>query len=130
MPDSRYSDLDRPPLSEAALNRALVRPGSLWTGVSVVESTGSTNADLAETARQGAEEGRILVAESQVAGRGRLGRTWTAPPRSGLTVSALLRPRVPVPRRGGWRCCSAWRRPRPCAGWPRWTYGSSGRTTC
>ncbi|MCA2224240.1 biotin--[acetyl-CoA-carboxylase] ligase [Nonomuraea aurantiaca] len=100
MPDSRYSDLDRPPLSEVALNRALVHPGSLWTGVSVVESTGSTNADLAESARQGAEEGRVLVAESQVAGRGRLGRTWTAPPRSGLTVSALLRPRVPVAAQG------------------------------
>ncbi|WP_219465622.1 biotin--[acetyl-CoA-carboxylase] ligase [Nonomuraea rhizosphaerae] len=100
MPSSRYSDLDRPPLNEAALNRALVRPGSLWTGVTVVESTGSTNADLAKEAGQGAEEGRVLVAESQVQGRGRLGRTWTAPPRSGLTVSVLLRPRPPVARQG------------------------------
>jgi BirA family transcriptional regulator, biotin operon repressor / biotin---[acetyl-CoA-carboxylase] ligase len=96
MPDSRYSDLDRPPLNAAALNRALVRPGALWTGVTVVESTGSTNADLAVAAREGAAEGAVLVAESQVAGRGRLGRAWTAPPRSGLTFSILLRPRVPV----------------------------------
>ncbi|HEX4814820.1 MAG TPA: biotin--[acetyl-CoA-carboxylase] ligase, partial [Nonomuraea sp.] len=73
MPDSRYSDLDRPPLNAAALNRALVRPGTLWTGVTVVESTGSTNADLAAAARAGAAEGQVLVAESQVAGRGRLG---------------------------------------------------------
>jgi BirA family biotin operon repressor/biotin-[acetyl-CoA-carboxylase] ligase len=100
MPNSRYSDLDRPPLSETALNRALVRPGSLWTGVTVVESTGSTNADLAESATQGAEEGRVLVAEEQVQGRGRLGRAWTAPPRSGLTVSVLLRPQVPMARQG------------------------------
>ncbi|WP_113703458.1 biotin--[acetyl-CoA-carboxylase] ligase [Nonomuraea lactucae] len=100
MPDSRYSDLDRPPLSEAALNRALVRPGSLWTGVSVVERTGSTNADLATLARQGAAQGAVLVAEEQLAGRGRLGRTWTAPPRSGLTVSVLLRPEPPVATQG------------------------------
>ncbi|MFD1542227.1 biotin--[acetyl-CoA-carboxylase] ligase [Nonomuraea guangzhouensis] len=100
MPDSRYSDLDRPPLSEAALNRALIRPGSLWTGVRVVESTGSTNADLAQAAKEGAEEGLVLVAESQLAGRGRLTRTWTAPPRSGLTVSVLLRPEVPIARQG------------------------------
>ncbi len=93
---SRYSDLDRPPLSEAALNRALVRPGSLWTGITVVESTGSTNADLAAAAREGAEEGRVLVAEEQLAGRGRLGRTWTVPARAGLTFSVLLRPSLPA----------------------------------
>ncbi|MGP3955530.1 biotin--[acetyl-CoA-carboxylase] ligase [Nonomuraea sp. 3N208] len=96
----RYSDLDRPPLSAAALNRALVRPGSLWTGVTVVESTGSTNADLAKAAHEGAAEGAVLVAEEQVAGRGRLGRTWSAPPRSGLTFSILLRPQVPVATQG------------------------------
>jgi BirA family biotin operon repressor/biotin-[acetyl-CoA-carboxylase] ligase len=100
MPDSRYSDLDRPPLNAAALNRALVRPGTLWTDVTVVESTGSTNADLAAAAREGAAEGQVLVAESQVAGRGRLGRTWTAPPRSGLTFSVLLRPHVPMAAMG------------------------------
>ncbi|RVX47383.1 BirA family biotin operon repressor/biotin-[acetyl-CoA-carboxylase] ligase [Nonomuraea polychroma] len=96
----RYSDLDRPPLSEAALNRALVRPGGLWTGVTVVDSTGSTNADLAKAASEGAAEGAVLVAEEQLAGRGRLGRAWTAPPRSGLTFSILLRPQVPVTAQG------------------------------
>ncbi|MFG1703484.1 biotin--[acetyl-CoA-carboxylase] ligase [Nonomuraea sp. M3C6] len=100
MPDSRYSDLDRPPLSAAALNHALVRPGSLWTGVTVVDSTGSTNADLAEAAHEGAPEGTVLVAEAQLAGRGRLGRGWSAPPRSGLTFSILLRPEVPVAAQG------------------------------
>jgi BirA family biotin operon repressor/biotin-[acetyl-CoA-carboxylase] ligase len=38
----------------------------------------------------------VVVAEEQTAGRGRLGRTWTAPPRSGLFVSILLRPEIPV----------------------------------
>jgi BirA family biotin operon repressor/biotin-[acetyl-CoA-carboxylase] ligase len=101
MPNSRYSDLDRPPLSAAALNRALVHPGSLWSGVTVVESTGSTNADLAEAAKEGAEEGTVLVAETQLSGRGRLGRVWSAPPRSGLMVSILLKPDVP-PTAQGW----------------------------
>ncbi|NRQ35383.1 biotin--[acetyl-CoA-carboxylase] ligase [Nonomuraea sp. NN258] len=100
MSHSRYSDLDRPPLSETALNRALVRPGSLWTGITVVDSTGSTNADLTELAKHGAPEGTVLVAEAQVAGRGRLGRAWNAPARSGLTFSVLLRPRPPVATQG------------------------------
>ncbi|MEU8192385.1 biotin--[acetyl-CoA-carboxylase] ligase [Microbispora amethystogenes] len=100
MPDSPYADLDRPPLSETALTRALVRPGSLWSSVRVVERTGSTNADLAKTVRDTPGEGAVLVAEAQFAGRGRLGRPWSAPPRSGLTFSMLLRPEVPLARQG------------------------------
>ncbi len=90
MSDSPYTDLDRPPLNERALNRAIVRPGGLWREIRVVREAGSTNADLAELARQGEEPGLVLVAESQVAGRGRLGRSWTAPPRSGLAFSVLF----------------------------------------
>ncbi|MFG2089290.1 biotin--[acetyl-CoA-carboxylase] ligase [Spirillospora sp. NPDC048824] len=100
MSESPYGDLGRPPLHEAALQRALVREGGLWREVRVVAETGSTNADLAERARDGAPEGTVLVTEVQTAGRGRLGRAWTAPPRSGLMFSVLLRPRVPVPMLG------------------------------
>ncbi|TDD67586.1 biotin--[acetyl-CoA-carboxylase] ligase [Actinomadura rubrisoli] len=100
MSDSPYGDLDRPPLHEAALQRALVRPGGLWREVRVVPETGSTNADLAARAREGAPEGTVLVTELQTAGRGRLGRSWTAPTRSGLMFSMLLRPAVPVPMLG------------------------------
>jgi BirA family biotin operon repressor/biotin-[acetyl-CoA-carboxylase] ligase len=96
--ESPYTDLERPPLSERALSRALVRPGALWREIRVVAETGSTNADLAASARDGAAEGTVLVAEAQTAGRGRLGRSWQAPPRSGLTFSMLLRPEVPVGR--------------------------------
>jgi BirA family biotin operon repressor/biotin-[acetyl-CoA-carboxylase] ligase len=85
-------------LNERALNRALIRPGGLWREIRVVEETGSTNADLAALAQQGADEGLVLVAEAQTSGRGRLDRTWTAPPRSGLTFSVLLRPGVPAAR--------------------------------
>lgn len=91
---SPYNDLERPPLNERALARALVRPGTLWREIQVVPETGSTNADLAAAARAGAPEGTVLVAEAQTTGRGRLGRTWQAPPRSGLTFSLLLRPQV------------------------------------
>ncbi|WP_059013116.1 biotin--[acetyl-CoA-carboxylase] ligase [Streptomyces specialis] len=95
---SRWSDLDRPPLDARALRGALVRPDGLWTSLRVVEVTGSTNADLAEAARAGrAAEGAVLIAEEQTSGRGRLGRTWSAPARSGLFFSVLLRPEPAVP---------------------------------
>jgi BirA family transcriptional regulator, biotin operon repressor / biotin---[acetyl-CoA-carboxylase] ligase len=97
---SPYARLDRPPLSAAALRRALVRPGELWTAVEVRERTGSTNADVAGAARAGTPEGLVIVAEQQTAGRGRLDRRWESPPRAGLAVSVLLRPAVPAARLG------------------------------
>jgi BirA family biotin operon repressor/biotin-[acetyl-CoA-carboxylase] ligase len=87
--------LRRPPLDAAALSARLVRPGGLWREIRVTGETGSTNADLLEEARAGAAEGLVLVAETQTAGRGRLGRAWSSPPRAALACSVLLRPAVP-----------------------------------
>ncbi len=63
-----------------------------FTDVRRVAETGSTNTDLLELVRAGAPEGIVLVADHQTAGRGRLGRTWSAPTGSSLLVSVLLRP--------------------------------------
>ena len=52
----------------------------------------STNTWLLARARDGDPEGLVAVADHQTAGRGRLGRTWEAPPRSALLCSVLLRP--------------------------------------
>ena len=90
----------RRPLDLAALRRAAVRPGGLWRTIEVVESTGSTNADLLARALAGEPEGTVLATEHQQAGRGRLGRTWITPPRAALTFSLLVRPGVPPARRG------------------------------
>jgi BirA family biotin operon repressor/biotin-[acetyl-CoA-carboxylase] ligase len=101
--DSRWSDLDRPPLNAAALRRGLVQEGGLWREVEVVRSTGSTNSDLVALAgARKAAEGAVLVAEEQTAGRGRLDRQWTAPARSGLFFSVLLTPGAVPVARWGW----------------------------
>jgi BirA family biotin operon repressor/biotin-[acetyl-CoA-carboxylase] ligase len=78
----------------------LTRDSGLWRSLQVVPEIGSTNAALAAAAAADEPEGAVLVAEHQVAGRGRLDRAWTSPPRAGLTVSFLLRPDVPAARRG------------------------------
>ncbi|ADB30544.1 biotin/acetyl-CoA-carboxylase ligase [Kribbella flavida DSM 17836] len=87
-----FGDLERPPLDEKFLRGRLVRPGSLWTQVDVLTETPSTNAVVAAAAASGAPEGLVVTAEYQSSGRGRLGRTWTTPPRSALLTSVLLRP--------------------------------------
>lgn len=97
-----WNDLARPPLSARALRAALTSGDApAWRQVDVVAETGSTNADLAGRARLGEAGGAVLVADHQTSGRGRRDRTWTAPPRSSLAVSVLLRPpvaTVPVER--------------------------------
>ena len=124
--------MDRRPLDAAELRGRLVTAGGLWRDVRVVPQTGSTNADLLEEARAGAAEGLVLVAEEQTAGRGRLGRAWSAPPRAALIFSVLLRPAdVPAARLGwlplltGVAVASRGARSRP-----RCRPASNGRTTC
>lgn len=54
--------------------------------------TDSTNSRARELAAAGAPHGTIVTAAEQTAGRGRQGRTWTAPPNKALLYSAIVRP--------------------------------------
>ena len=59
----------------------------MFDRVTRLETTTSTN-DVASTLAEGA----VVVADEQTAGRGRRGRLWFSPPRSGLYVSVVLAP--------------------------------------
>jgi BirA family biotin operon repressor/biotin-[acetyl-CoA-carboxylase] ligase len=54
--------------------------------------TDSTNSRARELAALGAPHGTVVTAAEQTAGRGRQGRTWTAPPNKALLYSAIVRP--------------------------------------
>jgi BirA family transcriptional regulator, biotin operon repressor / biotin---[acetyl-CoA-carboxylase] ligase len=66
-----------------------------WT-VEHFDEIDSTNRWLTEQSAGGAASGLVAIARSQTAGRGRLGRTWTAPPDSALLMSVLIRPEMAV----------------------------------
>lgn len=96
-----WNDLERPPLREAELTRALVAPHGPYAALTVSAHVGSTNSELSDRARAGAPDRTVLIAEHQSAGRGRGTRSWTAPERSGLFLSVLVRPTgVPIGRWG------------------------------
>jgi BirA family transcriptional regulator, biotin operon repressor / biotin---[acetyl-CoA-carboxylase] ligase len=57
-----------------------------------LEETDSSQNQIRRWSEQGAAEGTLVVAESQTAGRGRLGRPWQSAPEASLTFSLLLRP--------------------------------------
>lgn len=60
--------------------------------VRYLAETDSTNREAMAWAMEGAASGSMVVADFQTAGRGRLGRTWTAPAGSSLLFSIVLRP--------------------------------------
>lgn len=62
--------------------------------IEVKETVTSTNALLKEKAALGADEGTVLVALKQTAGRGRFSRKFFSPADSGIYMSILLRPRI------------------------------------
>lgn len=93
--------MDRSPL-DADVLRGVLRATDFRL-YDVVEETGSTNADL--IARAGAGEqiaGAVLLAEHQTAGRGRHGRSWSAPPRSQISMSIAVDTTGVPPQAWGW----------------------------
>jgi BirA family biotin operon repressor/biotin-[acetyl-CoA-carboxylase] ligase len=56
------------------------------------QATGSTNDD-ARALSEGRPEGTVFIAETQSAGKGRIGRSWSSPP-GGIFMSVLLRPSI------------------------------------
>jgi BirA family biotin operon repressor/biotin-[acetyl-CoA-carboxylase] ligase len=70
-----------------------------FADIRILGKVDSTNRYVRDAAQAGAPEGLVVTAEHQAAGRGRLGRTWEAPPGTGLLMSVLLRPRGLPPAR-------------------------------
>ena len=59
-----------------------------------LESVGSTNDHAIALAKDGAPGGTVVAAETQTAGRGRLGRKWVSPAGLNLYFSVILRPEL------------------------------------
>src|SRR5439155_6108879 len=71
----------------------------------VLGQTGSTNDAILRIARPNSEEGLVLFAEDQTAGRGQRGNRWESTAGKGLWFSILLRPRIDInnsPRLTAW----------------------------
>jgi BirA family biotin operon repressor/biotin-[acetyl-CoA-carboxylase] ligase len=62
--------------------------------IHVFDQLDSTNSEAYRMARKGGEEGEVIVANRQLRGKGRLGRTWLSPPGVNLYVSIILRPPI------------------------------------
>ncbi|MFE3058650.1 biotin--[acetyl-CoA-carboxylase] ligase [Nocardia sp. NPDC059091] len=96
--------MDRSPLDVDVLGRSVAEVPELgfFSAVEVVESTGSTNADLVARAADSSADRLVLIAESQEHGRGRHDRRWVSPARAQIAMSLLVRVRGIDPAVLGW----------------------------
>lgn len=85
---------DSRPLTKEAI-QSLLQTTTFGRTLHVLQETASTNGDAMALAQQGAEDGTVVVAERQTAGKGRLGRRWLSPPGDNLYCSVILR-RMPT----------------------------------
>jgi BirA family biotin operon repressor/biotin-[acetyl-CoA-carboxylase] ligase len=85
--------MSRPP---GSVLQHLVAGPTLISQVVWFDSIGSTNAEAARRAADGAAAGLLVLADEQTTGRGRQGRRWSAPPGTSLMGSLLLRPNRPL----------------------------------
>lgn len=76
---------------DVAKIRCLIGRSEIGKRIELLSCCGSTNDKARILAEQGAPEGTVVLAESQVAGRGRLERRWFSP-RGGLWFTIILRP--------------------------------------
>jgi BirA family biotin operon repressor/biotin-[acetyl-CoA-carboxylase] ligase len=73
-----------------------LEPRRVGRRIAVWDRVRSTNDLAGRAAASRTNDGLVVLAEEQTAGRGRRGRTWSAPARSSVLMSALLFPPEPV----------------------------------
>ena len=86
--------MENPPLSAKILTQAL-RTQHLGRRVEVLHEVVSTQREFAARGWLSEPEGRVVLAESQTGGCGRMGRRFYAPAGNGIYMSILLKPRLP-----------------------------------
>src|SRR5262249_7991354 len=82
--------------SSSRASAGSMTPGGSATGVIVrLDTVDSTQSVAFALAERGADDRTVVVADQQLEGRGRRGRSWRAPAGTSLLASIIVRPRLP-----------------------------------
>lgn len=73
-----------------------IKPSRIGKHIYCFKKVDSTNRVAKILAEQGIPDGTLIVADYQTAGRGRISRSWIAPPGSSILCSFILYPPIPV----------------------------------
>jgi BirA family biotin operon repressor/biotin-[acetyl-CoA-carboxylase] ligase len=91
---SGYRLIQSPDLLTPSEIKPILKTKSVGKAIHHFHTLDSTNSKAYQLALNGAEEGEVVISESQEKGRGRLGRKWFSPPFLNLYLSVILRPRI------------------------------------
>ena len=91
-PSKGYRLIDVPDRLSVPEIKRTIKTRLIGEEVLIFDEVDSTNQIAMEMGAKGGEDGLVVIAESQLHGKGRLGRTWISPRGVNLYVSVLLRP--------------------------------------
>lgn len=98
VPSRGYRFLGAPDILTPTELSSGLRTGRIGHRIISVDETDSTNLLAFRMAEEGAEDGAVVIADSQTGGKGRLGRRWESPKGVNLYCSVILRPAMPPVR--------------------------------
>ena len=91
-----YRLVSAPAKMSADSIRLQLKSAKMGSSIHYYETVASTQRIANELANNGAPEGTIVVADEQTAGRGRLARQWVSPKGTGIWMSLILKPVIPI----------------------------------
>ena len=89
-----YHIVSAPDVMDAAELKSIWKPK--WVGCEILyfDSIDSTNTKAQEVAEKGYPSGTLVVADKQIAGKGRRGRNWESPSGCGIFMTLMLKPDI------------------------------------
>jgi BirA family biotin operon repressor/biotin-[acetyl-CoA-carboxylase] ligase len=96
IPRLGYKLMQQPELLRMASLLSKLRTTILGRSIRLYDQVESTQNVAHELVKEGAPEGTLVLAEEQLAGRGRMGRKWHSPKGKGIWMSLVLKPHIPL----------------------------------
>lgn len=94
VPSRGYRLVSSPDTIDPVEVRAQLEGARIGQRLKFLKTTASTNTDAFRLAEDGADEGTVVLADSQSGGKGRRGRIWASPAGVNLYCSVVLRPAI------------------------------------
>ncbi|WP_078553302.1 biotin--[acetyl-CoA-carboxylase] ligase [Bacillus alkalicellulosilyticus] len=95
VPRKGYRIISRPNTISPHEIKMNLKTKAIGQEISYYKTTSSTQEIAHRLAQEGAVEGHVVIADEQTKGKGRMGREWHSPHGSSISLSIILRPKIP-----------------------------------
>ncbi|HYE82256.1 MAG TPA: biotin--[acetyl-CoA-carboxylase] ligase [Clostridia bacterium] len=92
--NSGYKLIENPDILSLSELEPFLYTGFIGRSIIYLDNVTSTNTYAKKAAEEPFEEGTVIIAEEQTAGKGRLGRLWVSPKGKGIWMTIMLKPDI------------------------------------